>query len=180
MFNRTIGTSLLLILLLVLLAGRAEALGLGVSPHRLELEAYPLGSVTGAFNVTNPSEERCRYQAYVEGEYQEWLTLTPEEFVLDPQDSQEVKVAVSPPIIASGEHNTHISIVALQAASELKVGTGVKLPVHVRMVAPPPLAMIGINLTGIPLFAFGGAVLLLLTALISGTVIWVRRRGHAV
>ncbi len=175
MFNRAVRASLLLILFLILLAGQAEALGVGVAPHRLELEAYPLGSVTGSFNVVNTAEERALYQVYADGEYQEWFTLTPEEFVLDPRGSREVKLAVSPPLTASGEHRTTISIVSLEAASELKVGVGIKLPVLVRVVAPPPLSALGVNVTGPPLLALGGAALLFAAALVSGIVIWRRR-----
>jgi len=167
-----------LIAFLVLLPSQVQALGIGVAPSKLELKAYPLGSATSSIDVINASNEKSLYQVYVEGESENWFSITPAEFVLAPQDSQEVKIAISPSLIASGEYHATICIVSLVAASELKVGCGVKIPVHMQIIPPPPLATIGINLTGLPLLVVLGIVTLLLAALVAGIPIWIRRKTY--
>jgi len=169
---------LILIPLLALLPGQAQALGIGVVPHELELEAYPLGSAVSSLKVLNPSDERAQFQVYVEGEYEEWFSITPKEFMLASQESQEVKIAISPSLIASGDHHASICVVSLISASELKVGTGVKIPVHIHIVAPPLLARMGVNATGLPLLVIFCAVALLLLALAIGIFIWRRRKSY--
>ena len=169
---------LLLIVFLVLLPGQAQALGIAVAPHELELEAYPFGSATSSLRVFNTSDEKSQYQVYVEGEVEQWFSITPEEFVLDPQDSQEVRIVVSPSLIASGEYNASICIVSLVPASELKVGVGVKIPTRIRIMPPALLARFGVNLTGLPLLVTVGMVALLLVALFVGIFIWRRRKTY--
>jgi hypothetical protein len=169
---------LLLTAFLILLPSQVQALGVGVSPHKLELEAYPLGSVTSLINVINTSNERSLYQVYVEGDCEGWFSITPAEFVLDSQRSQEVKIAISPSLTASGEYSADICIVSLVSASELKVGCGVKIPVHIRVISPPPLAKMGINVTGPLLLVVVGTVVLLFVALVAGIFIWIRRKTY--
>ena len=177
MLTRVIGAFLLFILLVFLLSSQAQAAGIGVAPPQLELEAHPLGSTDGSINVLNPSSEKSLYNVYVEGDCQEWFSITPAEFVLDPQGSQKVMITLSPPLIASGEHDVSVCIVALTPASELKAGCGVKIPTHIHVIAPPPLSTLGINVTGLPLLGIGGATL---TGMITGIVVWRRRRFHEV
>jgi hypothetical protein len=167
---------MVLIALLLLFASPAQTLGIGVAPSRLELEAYPLGSATSLINVINASSEQSFYQVYVEGDCEEWFSITPTEFVLDGDNSQEVQIVVSPSLTAAGEQDVDICVVSLVSASELKVGCGVKIPVHIRIVSPPPLAVMGIDVTGTPLVIIVTIVALLVLALVIGIVIW-RRRG---
>jgi Flp pilus assembly protein TadB len=155
-----------------------QALGIGVTPHELELETHPASSASGSLKVFNTSDEKSRYQVYVEGEIEEWFTITPEEFVLDPRGSRGVRVVVSPPPTASGEYRTSICIISLVSASELKVGAGVKVPVHIRIVPAPPLATIGINLTGTPLLVLLSTVAFLFVALVTVIFVWRRRKPY--
>ena len=168
----------IVIAFLVSLPSQVQALGIGVAPHQLRLEAYPLGSATSSLKVLNPSNEKSHYQVYVEGEVEEWFSITPEEFVLAPHNSQEIKIALSPSLTASGEHDANICVVSLVSASELKVGYGVKIPVHIRIIPPPPLAMLGINVTGLPLLVMVGTAALLIVALVVGIFIWRRRKAY--
>ena len=178
MLIKVVRVFLPLIAFLILLPSQVQALGIGVSPHKLELEAYPLGSATSSIKVFNTSNEKSQYQVYVEGESENWFSITPAEFVLDPQNSQEVEIAISPSLIASGDYHAAICIVSLVAASELKVGCGVKIPVHIYIIPPPPLAAMGINLTGLPLLVVVSMVALLLVALVVGIFIWIRRKTY--
>jgi len=169
---------LLLTAFLILLPSQVQALGIGVAPHKLELATYPLGSATSSIDVINTSSEKSQYQVYVEGEGENWFSITPAEFVLDPQNIQEVKITISPSLIASGDYHATICIVSLVAASELKIGCGVKIPVHILIVSPPPLATMGINLTGLPLLVVVSMVALLLVALVAEILIWIRRKTY--
>lgn len=178
MLVKVIRVWLLPLAFLVLFPGQVQALGIGVTPRELELETHPASSTSGLVKVFNTSDEKSRYQVYVEGEVEEWFTITPEEFVLDPQGSQGVRVVVSPPPTASGEYRTSICIISLVSASELKVGAGVKVPVHIRIISAPPLATMGINLTGTPLLVLLGTVTFLVAALATVIFIWRRRKTY--
>ena len=161
---------------LILFPSRAQALGLGVSPHELELEVYPLSRATNPIHVVNTSDEEGLYRVYVEGEAKEWFSIAPEEFVLEPGSSQVVEAVILPPLTASGEHHASICVVSLAGASEFKVGCGVKIPVHIQIIPPPPLAAIGVNVTGLPLL---GIVITTSVAMGTGIFLWRRRRRRA-
>jgi len=141
LLNKVVSVFLLLIAFLVLFPSQVQALGIGVVPHKLELEVYPLGSATSQINVLNPSAEEGLYRVYVEGEGKGWFSITPEEFVLAPDSSQVVEVAISPSLTAHGEYHASICVVSLVSASELKVGCGVKIPVHI-VIIPPPIGRV--------------------------------------
>lgn len=166
----------LLIAFIVLFPGQAQALGIGVVPHELELEAYPMGSVADSINVLNPSSEEALYRVYVEGEVGQWFRITPGEFVLEPGSSQVVEVVVSPPVTASGDYHPSICVVSLEHASELKFGCGVKVPVHIRITAPPPLSVIGLNVTGSRLLV---VTIVVVSGVVVGVVAWRRRKRRA-
>lgn len=142
MLNKVVSVFLLLIAFLVLFPSQVQALGVGVAPHKLELEVYPLGSVTSPINVLNTSAEEGLYRVYVEGEGEGWFSITPGEFVLAPDSSQVVEVAISPSLTAHGEYHASICVVSLAPASELKVGCGVKIPVHIVIIPPPPIGRV--------------------------------------
>jgi len=169
---------LLLLALWLLFPSQAQAVGIGVAPNRLELEAYPLGSATSSINVINTSTEQSLYQVYVEGDCEEWFSITPVEFVLNADSSQEVQIVVSPSLTASGEQDVNICVVSLVPASELKVGCGVKIPVHIRIISPPPLAVMGIDATGTTLLVIVIITALLVVALVTGIFIWKRRKAY--
>ena len=118
------------------------ASGIGVTPGSLNLEAYPLMKASESIVVINTSGEEGLCQVYVEGEVTEWFSISPEEFVLGPGDSQAVEIAVTPPIRAHGDYEATICAVSLKTASELKIGCGVKVPLHVSVGLAPPIGKI--------------------------------------
>jgi len=163
--------SLLLILTFnMLLSTPALALGLGVTPAKLDFSVSPGGTQRQTLNVVNQSDTEAQFQVYVEGEYKEWLVIKPDEFALAPSQIEAVEVKVKPPFNASGEHRCSVCVVSQLPESGLRIGSGIKVPVQ-------------INLTGLPV-VMGGvpimAVLLPVTAavviLVSGVLIWRRRR----
>gem|GEM_PF-5590048 len=112
-----------------------QATGVGVSPHRLEVEVNPAGLVSSSISVVNTSDEESLYQVYIEEEdLSSWFQITPWEFVLDPGICQEVQIDISPPAMASGEYATKVCVVGLVHNSELTIGCGVKVPVSLRIL----------------------------------------------
>jgi len=173
LLNKVASVFLLLIAFSVLFPSQVLALGVGVAPHKLELEAYPLGSTTSQINVLNTSTEEGLYQVYAEGEGKDWFSITPEEFVLKPDSSQVVEVAISPPLTAHGDYNASICVVSLVPASELKVGCGIKVPVHIVIVPPPPIGRVAEIMQGASLLWI---IIAVAATVVIGVVIWRRRR----
>ena len=91
--------------------------------------------------------------------------------MLEPDSSQVVEVAISPPLTAHGEYRASICVVSLVSASELKVGCGVKIPVHIVIIPPPPIGRVAE-------IAQGLSILWIIIAVAAGVVIAVviRRR----
>ena len=162
---------------LLLFPSGVLASGIGVTPGQLELEAYPLMKASESAVVINTSGEEGLCQVYVEGEIKEWVSVSPEEFVLGVGDSQEVEIAVTPPLGARGDYEATICAVSLMAASELKVGCGVKVPLHILVGLAPPIGRIAEFAAGSPLLWLIIAVVL---AVAIPLIIRRRRRRHAV
>ncbi len=177
--TRKLGGLLPLTLLLGLLLFPCGALasGIGVTPGRLELEAYPLVKASESVMVINTSGEQGLCQVYVEGEIKEWLSISPEEFILEPGDSQVVEVAVTPPLGARGDYEATICAVSLMPASELKVGCGVKIPLHILVGLAPPIGRIAEFAAGSPLVWLIIAVVL---AIAIPLTIQKRRKRHEI
>ena len=141
------------------------ALGIGVTPGKLEFSVRPGDTEVQTLHVTNQSNRISELQVYVEGEYEEWFVISPGEFTLPPQQSRAVEIAVALPFTATDEHDFSICVVSLPRGSALRIGAGVKVPVHVQ-----------INEYPVALIAGGGVAAL---ALIAGTIalIWRRRKA---
>jgi len=142
--------ALIMLLGLLLFPSGALASGIGVTPGSLNLEAYPLMKASESIVVINTSGEEGLCQVYVEGEVREWLSVSPEEFILEPGDSQAVEIAVTPPLRAHGDYEATICAVSLRPASELKVGCGVKVPLHISVALAPPAGKIAELAMGSP------------------------------
>ena len=142
------------------------ALGIGVTPGKLEFSVRPGGTEVQTLHVVNQSNRISEFRLYVEGEYEEWFVISPGEFTLPPQQNRAVEIAVAPPFTATNEHDFAICVVSLPPGSALRIGAGVKVPVHVQ-VNEYPMALIA-----------GGGVAAL--AVIAGTIalIWRRRRAR--
>ncbi len=177
MLTRKLGVLLPLTLLgLLMFPSGVLASGIGVTPGRLELEAYPLVKSSESIVVINTSGEQGLCQVYVEGEIKEWVSVSPKEFILGPGESQVVAVVVTPPLGARGDYEATICAVSLMAASELKVGCGVKVPLHILVGLAPPIGRIAEFAVGSPLLWLIIAVVL---ALAIPLIIRRRMRRHA-
>jgi len=153
----------------MLLSTPVLALGLGVTPAKLDFSVSPGGTEKKTLNVVNQSDTEAQFQVYVEGEYEAWLVINPSEFTLAPYQIEEVEIKVKPPFNASGEHRCSVCVVSLSPDSGLRIGTGIKVPVQ-------------ISLTGLPVVMGGVPIMVVLSGiaaaviLVSGILIWRRRR----
>ncbi|MDD5591198.1 MAG: hypothetical protein PHY18_04655 [Dehalococcoidales bacterium] len=112
-----------------------QAAGVGVSPHKLDVEVQASSSTSGFINVINNSDEELIYVVYVEEEdLSEWFSITPQEFTLEPGRYREVHLDISPPGKTSGDYQTDVCIVGLVHNSELRIGCGVKVPVNIHVL----------------------------------------------
>jgi len=159
----------LFLLLVVALVAPALAIGLGVSPEKLNIEVSRGGSTTATLGVTNTGNDESNYKVYVEeDEYKDWFSIEPEEFVLSPQGNKGVEITISPPLEASGQYQAHICVVSMLPGEGLKIGTGIKVPTHIHVSAMPSLILLG---------AIGIAVLLIIVLVY---VLWRKRRAGVV
>lgn len=129
------------------LPGQVLALGLGVTPGALKFETGPVRPASQSLEVFNQTDATCAFQAYVDEEYSDWVTVEPSEFVLGPSKSHTVDVTVSPRLSAAQEHDFVVYVVSFARGSNLRIGAGVKIPVHVDHNAwlpdvPPYVAVI--------------------------------------
>ena len=123
-------------LFLLLVTAPALAVGLGVTPEKLNIEVSRGGSATATLNVVNSGSDESSFKVYVEEEkYKGWFTIEPEEFTLPAQGTKAVELTIRPPLTASGEHEARICIVSLPPGEGLAIGTGIKVPTHIHISA---------------------------------------------
>ena len=139
MLLKVIKLSLLLILtFLMLFPAPSLALGLGVSPSRLDFSIDSGSIARETLHVINDSDEEAQFQVYVEGKYKKWVSITPRQFTLSPNLSEDVEIAVEPPLDTSGEHDFAVCIVSLSPDSGLCLGAGIKVPARIQIVGNVP------------------------------------------
>ena len=136
---------------ILLFPSGAAASGIGITPGSLMIESYPLMKTSESVTVISTSSDEGLCQVYIEGEVKEWVNVSPEEFILEPGESQVVEITITPPLGARGDYEATICAVSLLAASELKVGCGVKVPLQVLVGLAPPAGRIAEFAAGSPL-----------------------------
>jgi len=167
MLCRVLRLSLLLVVLsLIIFPSQVLALGLGVTPGKLDFSVQAGGAETKTLNVINQSDRESPFRVYVEGEFEEWFLISPGDFTLAPQQSKDVEIVVAPPLTASDEHDFSICVVSLPAGSDLRIGAGIKVPAHVQILEYPVALILG-----------GGIATLALVVLTSILIRW-RRKAH--
>ena len=137
--SRKIASGFLLLLValsLLLVTAPASAIGLGVSPEKLNIEVSRGGSASAMLGIINTGNEESNYKVYVEEEkYKGWFVIEPEEFTLPPQENKAVEINIKPPLTASGEHEARICVVSLPPGEGLAIGTGIKVPTYIHISA---------------------------------------------
>jgi hypothetical protein len=144
-------SALVALLGILLFPSGAAASGIGITPGSLRIESYPLMKTSESVVVINTSSNGGLCQVYIEGEVKEWVSVSPEEFILEPGGNRVVEITVTPPLGARGDYEATICAVSLLAASELKVGCGVKVPLQVIVGLAPPAGRVAEFAAGSPL-----------------------------
>ena len=124
---------LLLIILLTASFGAptvSASAGVGIAPGKLHFESNTQGSMQSLY-VINTGTQRSNYEVFAEGEYASWFQIEPVNFALEPDQHKEVKISVSHPANAIGEHATRIYVTAFARSDGDQVGTGVKVPTRI-------------------------------------------------
>jgi hypothetical protein len=164
MFSKLTKLGLLVIAGMVIFPIPALAWGLGVTPARLNFQTSLGGVAKQTLGVINTSEAEASFKVYVEEE-SEWFTITPAEFTLLPQQSEDVEIAVATPNNTPGKHNFTICVVSLSPNSGLSIGAGVKVPVAV-------------DIKGLSSATTGIIVIIVIAGVIAGVLIIRKRRQH--
>lgn len=126
----------LIALFLLLMAAPVLAMGLGVTPARLNIEVSRGGSASATLNVVNTAGDESSFKVYVEEEdYKGWFTIEPEEFTLSSQENKAVQITVSPPQDASGQHQVRICVVSMLPGDGLRIGAGIKVPTPIHILS---------------------------------------------
>ena len=172
MLHRLLKPLILLLSIIGLLSFSSSALavGVGVTPGKMEFRVHPGGIEAQTLSVINPSNEESQFLVYVEGEHAEWFKITPSELTLGPQETRGIEVAVAPPFtafIATGHHDFSICVVSLPPGYDLNLGAGVKVAAHVQLLEFPLMA--------IQWWLVAAA---LTVALVTGVIVRRRRRAH--
>ena len=128
----------------------------GVTPQELHFDAHSEGS-TSTLHVVNSGDGRAHYMVYAEGGYDGWFNISPEEFLLEPDQSMEVNIALSTPFTASGEHQTNICVISVGPSPGLRVGVGIKIPTQISISWP--LMPITVGISGILLTALAACLI---------------------
>ena len=104
----------------------ALALGIGVTPGKMEFSVLPGGKVQQALYIINQSDEESVFKVYIEGGHEEWFKITPDEFTLPPQQSRSVEIAVAPPFTATESYDVAICFLDITSAQRARLDKYVK------------------------------------------------------
>ena len=156
-------------LFLLLVAAPVLAIGLGVTPEKLNIEVSRGGSASATLNVVNSGDDESNFKVYVEEEdYASWFNIEPAEFTLVSGENKAVEIDINPPADASGKHQAHICIVSMPPGEGLAIGTGIKVPTYIHISGMPSLILlmsIGVALVAIAIIVY---------------IVWRKRRARMV
>jgi hypothetical protein len=123
--------SRLLVISGLLLPLMVSAVGVSVSPPRLEIISVAGRETNREIVVSNPSRDVAIFDIYPDDFVSE-IRISPESFVLESGDQKKVAVAVTPKNV--GRFETNISIVARALSdSAFNAASGVKIPLNVEV-----------------------------------------------
>ena len=119
--------------LVALIPVQVAAIGLGISPSKLIIEARPGAVVRENLYVMNTTGEESQFQIYTDEQYMDWIRIEPDQFVLAPDAHKTVEIAASPPHLSSGIHDLNIYVVSMSPGSGFHLGAGIKVPTRVNV-----------------------------------------------
>ncbi len=110
-----------------------SAIGIGVNPAKLELEIENGESIQKNITISNPDNIDLVFHIYTDDEFNDWITIADPNFSLGPYQEKDVYIHFTPLTEKVGTFNTTIYAVALNPNSNLKLGSGVKIPVNINL-----------------------------------------------
>jgi len=155
---------------LLLCTSAALAFGIGVAPGKMEFSLRPGDTEMQTLHVINQANQKSAFQVYVEGANEEWFIITPGEFTLNAQESKSVEILIAPPLTtAPEERDFSICVVSIPPNSDLSIGAGIKVPIHVQVTELPVMAI---------QWRIASVVILAIVA-VGLLVLWRRKARHA-
>ena len=110
-----------------------SAIGIGINPAKLEIEIENGESIQKNITISNPDSIDLVFHVYTDDEFNNWITMDDPDFSLGPYQEKEVYIYFKPLTEKVGTLNTTIYAVALNPNSNLKLGSGVKIPVNINI-----------------------------------------------
>ncbi|WP_321430974.1 hypothetical protein [uncultured Methanolobus sp.] len=141
----------------------ATAIGVGVAPANFTFEAHVGITNQQSLFVINDGEGIAEYRVYVDDQYVDWFTISPNNFTLEPGEHNEVTIGVKAPLSASGDYDLKAYVIASTPSSNFEVGSGIKIPVH-------------LTVSNDSLFLMLGTVSILLIGIVAAGSRWKKRR----
>ena len=107
----------------------ALAVGVGVTPAQLHIDAHAGQESVARIKVTNPSKDVTLFEVYPD-DLEAVVSVSPASFTLESKEEKYVDVKVTSP--EAGQFLTTLSVVGrLMADSKFQAGSGVKIPVTI-------------------------------------------------
>lgn len=170
MKSKLLKTAILMLplLCLIILSSPVLALGIGVTPGKLNFDVSPGSTTSQTLNIVNQSDSETKFRIYTDDDFEEWFNIQPTEFVLEAHQTKDVEVVVSPPLMAEQNlHSTTIYIISTPPESKLQLGAGIKVATNVQIM---PTMLLKVELWIIA----AGALL----AIILGILVWRKYRNN--
>lgn len=162
MFKRLLICTIFTIFCIYSLAN-ASAVGVGVSPANMSFDAHIGITEYQSLFVINDGQSISDYRVYVDDQYVDWFSISPNNFTLQPGEHKEVIIGLKPPVSANGNYDMKAYVIASAPSSDFEVGSGIKIPVK-------------INVSNKGLFYASGAILVLAVGMILTGTRWNRKR----
>jgi hypothetical protein len=170
MKSKLLKTTILMLplLCLIILSSPVFALGIGVTPGKLNFDVSPGSTTSKTLNIVNQSDSETKFIIYTDDDFTEWIKIQPAKFVLDAHKTKDVEVIVSPPLMAKQDlHSTTIYIISTPPESKLQLGAGIKVAANVQIM---PTMLFRVELWII----VAGALL----AIVLGILVWRKFRNN--
>ncbi len=129
-------------ILLLAVSTTVPAASVGVTPGEMSFSVRSGGSEAQTLYVINQGNTTSEFELYIEGEHEDWFTLSPDTFTLSAQQTKNVEVKIAPPLtVAPKDYDVKICIVSMSPNSDLHVGAGIKVLAHVRVTGLPIMSL---------------------------------------
>ena len=122
----------------ILIPSPALAMGLGVTPGKMNFNVRPGGNEFQILYIINQSDRPSDFEVYIEGKNVKWFKVTPDEFSLGAHEVNGVEIVLSPPLTAKPQqYEFSVCVVSLPPGSDLRLGAGIKVPAQVQITELP-------------------------------------------